>query len=167
MIIYVTDYVDVSNVCFQSTYNLYILPMNHMIWPYVSNLKRLFPMSFFVSNIFLCFQSNLFPIYVSNLHITVLVVHGDLRSLIIEPNDQFRYFIYYKTEIQSIQTRKTKLRSTKLPTLPWQIKFKYWFKLGNSSLDKFNFRWLKNSAIEIGKAASIALISSHLNGKPS
>ena len=29
-----------------------------------------------------------------------------------------RYFIYYKTEIQSIQTRKTKLRSTKLPILP-------------------------------------------------
>ena len=98
---------------------------------------------------------------------TVLVVHGDLRSLIMDQNDQFRYFIYYKTEIQSIQTRKTKLRSTKLPILPWQIKFKYWFKLGNSSLDKFNFRWLKNSAIEIGKAASIALISSHLNWKPS
>ena len=49
----------------------------------VSNLKRLFPMSFFCFQSqkivsffcfqsFLCFQSNLFPIYVSNLHITVI-----------------------------------------------------------------------------------------------
>ena len=44
---------------------------------FVSNLKRLFPMYFFcfqskkiVSNLTICFQSNLFPMYVSNLHIT-------------------------------------------------------------------------------------------------
>ena len=52
------------NNCFQSTY-------------FVSNLKRLFSMSFFcfqykeiVSNLKSYFQSNLFPMYVSNLHIT-------------------------------------------------------------------------------------------------
>ena len=56
------------NNCFQSTY-------------FVSNLKRLFSMSFFcfqykeiVSNLKSYFQSNLFPMYVSNLHITVYTV---------------------------------------------------------------------------------------------
>ena len=34
-------------------------------------------------------------------------------------------------------------------------------------LDDFNFRWLENSVIEIGKAASIPLIFNHLNKKPS
>ena len=37
----------------------------------------------------------------------------------------------------------------------------------DSYWDKFYFRWLEKSVIEIGKAASIALISNHLNWKPS
>ena len=37
----------------------------------------------------------------------------------------------------------------------------------DSYWDRFYFRWLEKSVIEIGKAASIALISNHLNWKPS
>ena len=33
--------------------------------------------------------------------------------------------------------------------------------------DKFYFRWLENSVIEIGKAATIVLMSNHLNWNPS
>ena len=41
------------------------------------------------------------------------------------------------------------------------------FLIKNSNtLDKLYFRWLENSVIEIGKAASIALISNHLNWSP-
>ena len=50
-----------SFFCFQSH--------NH-----VFNLRILFPIYFDVSNLFWCFQSTMFPMYVSNLHITVLRV---------------------------------------------------------------------------------------------
>jgi len=53
----------VSNVCFRSTYYLYILPMSHMIW--VISYDPMFPISKYCFQCpFFCFQSTF---YVSNL----------------------------------------------------------------------------------------------------
>ena len=106
-------YFYVSNLhCFQCMFPIYILPFQSAF--FVSNLITMFPMYFFcfqsnfhVSNLFLCFQSALFPMYVSNPHITFFLIK--LSKLLFSMLDRLKpHLVLIFFGMKKLQKKKKK-----------------------------------------------------------
>ena len=134
----------ISHVCFQSTYNLWVIWYDHIFpiskdcfqCPFlfliyflcfqsaffcfkshndVSNVLFCFQSYFHVSNLFLCFQSRLFQMYVSNLHISVRLSEKWRRGS--TASGSYRHLI--RLEV------KKNWKACEKPFLDFYIRFRY------------------------------------------